>query len=273
LTDADKLLRDEYKIVKSELDTKNELIKKMQTDLQLNLNSLTELKKMNAEKESALAELTRKEAHSNEQLAAANKSIDTLVKQIVDFETQIASLKKEMDVKLKTSDQLTSENERLRACNEDLNTRLQEKISELEFLNRENNALTERMSADDVKIKTLEREKMKLKFKIDDLYNDLNNKNDELDKIEQSFKNKEMDLSSEKERIMSKEVFFKSKLEDYEQSKLDLANLRVKYADLAISSDEKIRALNTDLEKIGKEKEKVAKELIDLQTKHKQCSK
>ena len=61
------------------------------------------------------------------------------------------------------------------------------------------------------------------------------------------------------------------KLDDFEKTKLELSELRLRYAQLSTSLDEKVSLLNKEVERLNGDKEKLFVDLAELRAKHSHC--
>ena len=151
-------MRDEYKLLKIDLDAKNEAIARMQAELQQSVAFATETKKSAELKEASLDESVKKERALGEKLDESSKKIATLTKKLDEYELSFKQLKSDLDVKKDSEKELQGDKQRLNVKIDDLGLQLKEKVSEIEFLNRENNSLQERIDVDEKKLATLDAE-------------------------------------------------------------------------------------------------------------------
>jgi chromosome segregation ATPase len=271
LTDADKLLRDEYKLLKIDLDDKNDIIAKMQTELQQNFSLINEIKKTVEIKETNLNESLKKEKLINEKLEETSKKVVTLNKKIDEYESAFVQLKNDLVIKKDIEKELQGDNQRLNAKINDFSSQLKEKMSEIEFLNRENVSLQERINADEKRISLIDTEKNDLKQKLANLKTDLDKKSTELNKFDSLVKSKEIELGKTNKLITNKEQAVQKKLEEFEKNKIELSELRTKYDDLRLNLEDKVSILNKEIERLNKDKEQLFQDLNDIKAKHSHC--
>ncbi|RNA11090.1 hypothetical protein BpHYR1_054377 [Brachionus plicatilis] len=264
LTDSDKLLRDECHRLRLELESKNESLQQLRSELKLNLNQLNETKKMMELKETRLIDLEQNEDFLNKCLDDTRNKLDHAKQKIDDYDTDMANLRNEINTKVSSEAELKIEIKRLNTKINDLSSQIKEKMSEMEFLNKENNALQERINFDEQKIKTSEEDMKKLKFKIDDLQRDLDLKSDEVAKLEKVIKLKENEFGDMNKKLTWKEQLVKDKLDQFEKNKKELAELHKKMSNLVATHQDKVGHLNHEIERLNKEKDKVNQELDEI---------
>ena len=69
-----------------------------------------------------------------------------------------------------------------------------------------------------------------------------------------------------------KDFLAKDKLEESERSRKELQTLQDKYASLSSTLDNKVNSLNSEIERLNKDKEKLFQDLVDLKAKHTSCN-
>ena len=190
LTDSDKLLRDEYKLVKNDLDEKIKQISKLELDLEFKNQTINQLKTEIDLKQTQLNESTQNEREYNDKYVETNFKLNELGKQIDDYEHVITELKTDLDSKKAIEFNLRTDSTRLNASLNDFSAQLKDKLSEIEFLNKENNALQERINTDEAKNKLLTNELQQHKHKIELVNIELSTKTLEFNKFETLIKTK-----------------------------------------------------------------------------------
>ncbi len=251
LTDADKLLRDENIALKSELEKRDETISKLQADLHQYFSQISENKKLMEIKDKKLDDMVLKESSNSSKLNDAEKKITEMKKLIADNELSFNKLKQDLDFKVTIENELRSENKRLTINLNDLNGQLKEKISDLDFLNKENNTLQERINTDGLKIQKLEDDWKKLKNKLSETNSQLEVKNMEINQLKSKELNRDKNIFKENEKIRT-----------------ELFTLQAKQAELLSKHDEAIKELQEELKKNVTEKDKLIEELSELKSKH-----
>lgn len=272
LTDADKLLRDEYKLLKGELDQRNEMISKMQEELQTNFSSTNELRKLLDIKETRIKELMDSEVTLNAKLTDSDSKIAELNKKVQEYDTSMKKLKDDLDFKLNLEKDLRTDRQQMTDKLTNMNAQLRDKMCEIEFLNKENNLLQERVNGEDERFKAVQNELDEAKASSDRLTKEVQAKKAEIERIENIVRKKEAEIGDLNQRLLKKEFLAKDKLEESERSRKELQTLQDKYASLSSTLDNKVNSLNTEIERLNKDKEKLFQDLVDLKTKHTSCN-
>jgi chromosome segregation protein len=251
LTDSDKLFRDEYKIIKLELDEKTTTLARMQIELQHNFSSMNEFKKLYEIKETQLNESIKREVTLSENLNETNEKCISLSKQVEEFERQVKQLRNEIDVRANVEKDMRADSQRLGEKIIDINLQLQDKLSEIEFLNRENNALQERINSDEKKLRSA---------------------NDEINKMKQSLDRLSNEYTEMSHLLKNKDATTKNKLEEFEKTRQDLSSLQKKYSELTQNLDSKVTSLTSEIDRLKKDKEKLSEDLLNLKNKQRLTS-
>jgi chromosome segregation ATPase len=262
---------DEYKTLRFELNEKKQIIASLQGENKQTVSKIDELKKQIETKERTLADAQRNEASLSQKLTEAGERLSTLNRKLDDSEQAYRKLKLDFDGKLKTEAELRAESARIGGKFADVSAQLKEKLGELEFLNRENNTLQERITADEAKIKTSDEQIKKLKYRIDDLNFEVDSKNNELAKIESLILSKETEIGDFSKKLNNRELQIKWKLEEFERNKKELDALRINYADLMANMNDQVTGLNHEIEALGKDKDLLQIELAELRSEHDKC--
>ncbi len=262
---------DDHKTLRFELNEKKQIIATMQAEYKQQTLKIDELKKQIEAKAKSLSESQRAESSLNQKLAENTEKLNSLNRKLEESEQVYRKLKLDFDNKLKSEIDLKTENQRINTKFSDLSNQLKEKLSEIEFLNRENNTLQERVNLDEAKIKTQDEQIQKLKFRIDDLNFDIDVKNNEMAKIESLILSKETELGDFNKKLTNRELQIKWKLEEFERNRKELDVLRVNYADLNTKMNDKVNGLTKEIEALAKEKDQLNAELSELKTEHEKC--
>ena len=236
-----------------------------------NAASLAELRKQIEVKENSLSESVRNESSLSQKLAETSEKLYVLNKKLEEQETSLKKLKVDFDCKTKLELELKADNQKINTKLSDFSAQLQEKLNEIEFLNRENNTLQERVNLDEAKLKANETEITKLKYKIDDLNCDIDFKNNEMAKIESLIVSKETEIGDFNKKLNSREMTIKWKLEEFERNRKELDSLRIKYVELSESMGDKVTGLSKEIDLVNKEKEQLQAELSELKCQNEKC--
>ena len=276
LTDFDKLLRDsdqaEYFTLKNDLEDKNTKISLLEHDADQK-NELIETLKSEIElKETQLNESSRREKEFEEKYTDTRHKLYELESQIEDAEQVIIQLKFELDSKSTVETSLRSDTDLLHDKLNEFSVQLKEKISEIEFLNKENNALQERVNSDESKLNLATEDMAKHKHKCDQLLSELDSKNDEFSKFENLIKSKEIELNEINKKLVIRDQIIRDKVKECETCRYDLNDLQIKYNTLGSTTDERIKSLTNELDSLSIEKNKIYNELVELAEKHDQCA-
>ena len=241
-----------------DLDQKNELIESLKSEIEL--------------KESLLDESKKRETEFEEKYTDTRHKLYELESQIEDAEQVIIQLKSELDSKSTVETSLRSDTDHLNDKLNELSAQIKEKINEIEFLNKENNALQERVNSDESRLKLATEDVIKHKQKCDQLLSELDAKNDEFSKFENLIKNKEIELNEVNKKLVVRDQIIRDKVKECEICRYDLNDLQLKYNTLGSNTDERIKALTSELESLSVEKNKIYNELVELAEKHDQCA-
>ena len=194
-------------------------------------------------------------------LSQETHQCSTLRARVDDCEHLVAELRTSLSGETRRADDALAARDELEARLGETCAQLTEKSDELESLRRENAMWLEKTERDEARVKALEKEAFKLRFLIDDLNRDLEMKNAELARYESLVRSKELELGDVNDKLVSKEHMFRSKLEDYEKNRADLAALRLKYSELGASLNEQLSALNKHIAALTADKQALADQL------------
>jgi len=158
-----------------------------------------------------------------------------------------------------------------------LSQQVQEKASEIEFLNRESNALQERANADEIRCKRVETETAELRAKVEQVQNELEKSRAEVNRLEAaaaasvatqtngrgtSHRSWTTATTTSGVKMTARQV------DEYEKNKKELTELREKYIELSDSVSGKVGSLNKEIDRLNKDKEQLAIDLADLRAKY-----
>ena len=262
----------EYFTLKSDLDDKNTKISLLEHDLELKNELLEALRTEIEKKESQLDESTRREKEFDEKYTETRHKLYELESQIDDYDLLIAQLKSDLDSKNTVETGLRSDSDKLHDKLNEFDAQLKEKINEIEFLNKENNSLQERVNSDEVQVKLAAEDVAIHKHKCDQLMLELDAKSNEFNKFENLIKSKETELNEVNKKLMLRDQIIRDKVKECETFRHDLNDLQAKYNALGSSTDERIKKITSELDSLTTEKNKIYGDLVELSEKHDQCA-
>lgn len=145
-----------------------------------------------------------------------------------------------------------------------------EKASEIEFLNRESNALQERINSDELRCKRYEHEVNELRAKLEHVQSDLEKSKAEISKLEAQSKHP----SPHRSWTNSTNVVKMStrQMEEYERTRKELNDLKERYAELSESLNGKVCALTKEIDRLNKDKEQLSTDLAELRMKYEKAA-
>ncbi len=269
LTDNDKILKDDCKILKKELDSKNDEILEMENEIrELKLN-IDEYKQQITLKDDQIDKV-KLELNSEYTMKISDLSLKLtkVLKQCEFEENENIRLKTDLEIRFHQEQILKENLEKLNVKNDGLNVQMNEKISEIEFLNRENNSLLERVNLDDKRINLANNELENYKNKILNLNSQLEFKLQDVARLEHNLKSKENELCNLNLKLNIKELDIKHKLDECDSHRLELNSLEAKYIILSTDLDSKVDELTKEIDRLKDDKEKMYLDLQELRAKH-----
>lgn len=150
---------------------------------------------------------------------------------------------------------------------------MQEKASEIEFLNRESNALQERANADEIRCKRVEAETAELRARLVEVQSELEKSRAEVSRLETaaaaSVGTQTIGRASGRQWTTTTTTGVKrQQVDELDKTKRELTELRDKYAELSESVGGQVGTLNKEIERLNREKEHLALDLADLKAKY-----
>lgn len=154
-----------------------------------------------------------------------------------------------------------------------LSQQVQEKASEIEFLNRESNALQERANSDEIRCKRVEAETAELRSKLEVVQSELEKSRVEVSRLEAaaaaSIGTQTVGRASGRQWTAPTTTGVKrQQADELEKTKRELVELRDKYAELSESVSGKVGTLSQEIERLHKEKEQLVIDLADLRLRY-----
>jgi chromosome segregation ATPase len=272
LTDADKLLRDENKVLKGELEEKTDTLNKLQIEIQAKTSKINELNVLVEKKEAQLENTSKKEKNLIENLDAFSRQISELTKQIDMSESSIKHLKSEINMKNKIEMSLSEDTHKLNDKLTQLNLVLKEKTNQIDVLGQENKTLLDKFNSESMRCKAVENDLTQCKAKLSQLNKDLEVKSLELVSIENLIKSKENEFDNKSTKLFASEVSVKEKLEECIRNKQALQELKEKYELLGKDSETKVGSLTREIDRLNKEKDELISSFEELQLEHTKCA-
>ena len=253
---------DEFHQLKNELELKNNEIQDYENEIkELNL-SLNEYKIQINLKDNQIDKIQLEmNSDFNAKLTEINLKLLKALKQVEIDETENAKLKREIEAKSKQEQELRDKLEKQSGQHENFSFQLNEKISEIEFLNRENNSLLERANVDEKRLNIANSELENYKNKVLNLNSQLDLKINEIMKFENIFKNKDTEIACLNLKMNVKEIDLKHRTDECEM-------LQLKYQNISSDLDSKVNELIVEIERLKSDKEKLSADLYELRAKH-----
>lgn len=149
---------------------------------------------------------------------------------------------------------------------------MQEKASEIEFLNRESNALQERANSDEIRCKRVESDAAELRAKLEQVQVELEKSRAEVSRLEAASVATQTSRSSGRQWTTATTPTSgvkRQQADELDKTKRELAELRDKYNELLGENvSGKIGTLTNEIARLNKEKEQLAIDLADLRSKY-----
>lgn len=153
-----------------------------------------------------------------------------------------------------------------------MSQQVQEKASEIEFLNRESNALQERANSDEVRCKRVEANAAELRARLEQVQVELEKSRAEVSRLEAASVATQTSRSSGRQWTTASTPTSgvkRQQADELDKTKRELAELRDKYTELLGENvSGKIGTLTNEIARLNKEKEQLAHDLADLRNKY-----
>jgi chromosome segregation ATPase len=150
-----------------------------------------------------------------------------------------------------------------------LSQQVQEKASEIEFLNRESNALLERANTDETRAAEAERETGELRSRLALLQADLDKSRAEVTRLEALASSSGRNTPQRSWTTTTSGVKMTARqLDEFDKTKKELADLKDRYTDLSDSLGSRVVGLTAEIERLNKDKEQLQGDLVELREKY-----